>query len=417
MSRPHPILLAIARGESVETISDPDRLFDSAVEHRMTGLLWSTLRTRPDLGPSRWRQMVASHDLLQRRRHAASWRALEDLTDLARDLDLHIATVKGVTAEARWYGRMGERPSRDIDLVLHPADLCRAEELVQAIQPNHPLIGKIQTLVDERVLQSVELRFADRFAVDLHFDLLKLGMPSPDPDSIWTHMVPYRSPNGTELLVPDPELALLHFLIHLTKDRFRYLLGYVDVRRLIEAEVVDWDAFQALGRRQGLDRHLWLALRAVVTVVPLQQTPTPSVPMTPATLIWRILWRPNIRLRGEEGSVRFRHRQDWLALTTRGHAVRAARYWLRRRLLPPRELIAYRHPDSDRYWWNVTLGRLTAARRRRRASDMLPQHGSERQENVETPSVADWPLLLPPSNRACREPDWKLKETNPEGPE
>ncbi len=393
MSRPHPILLAIARGEPVETISDPDPLFNSAVEHRMTGLLWSTLRTRPDLGPSRWRQMVASHDLLQRRRHAASWRALEDLTDLARDLGLRIATVKGVTAEARWYGRMGERPSRDIDLVLHPADLHRAEELVQAIQPHHPLIGEIQTLVDERVLQSVGLRFAGRFAVDLHFDLLKLGIPSPDPDSVWAHMVPYRSPNDADLLVPDPALSLLHFLIHLTKDRFRELLGYVDVRLLLARETVDWNSVEELAGGEGLERHLWMALHAVDAVVPLHGVPDERTPWSPTALMWRLLWRPGIRLRGQEGVVRFRRRQDWIAVTSRGRSVEAVRYWLRRQLLPPRALVAYRHPHASGYWRHITFGRLTAARQRRRALVTPPRADFQDRRN----GPATKPASHPPS--------------------
>jgi hypothetical protein len=366
----------LARGGDLIQIADSDRLLESAVEHRMLGLLWSYLSQHSNLGEPQWRRTVAAHDLVNQRRNASHWDGLGLLADLARDLGVEVATPKGVAAEARWYDRMGERPCGDVDLFLAPGDLERVDEVVAAIEPGHPLIGHLRPLIDRRILQSVDLTLGEKHAVDLHFDLLKLGVPSRSPERVWAHMVPYRAPNRVRLLVPDPELSLVHFLLHMTKDRFRQLLGYVDVVRVIEREEIDWDEVVGLASDQGLEEHLRLALEAVGEVVPIPAAPALRPRGGITRTVWAIFWRPGVRLRGWEALVRFRHRQDWIALTARGRFPEALRFWVRRRLLPPRELLTYRHPGGGSYWWQVTFGRLGASLRRRRALGPLGRRGS-----------------------------------------
>ncbi len=361
MARPHPALITLARDGTLGPFQDEGELLASAIEHRMDGLLWSSLQDRGGIGSRSWRMRVASNDLVNRRRNEANWEGLRQAADTATSIGIELATVKGVSAEARWYDRPGDRPSGDVDLIVGPADIARVAELVRLMQPDHPLLSELGPLVKSRLLQSVELRDVNGIAIDLHFDLLKLGVPCREPEALWEHMAVYE--DEPAVLVPSGELALLHLLLHLTKDRFRTLLGYVDVQRIIQRTTIDWTLLDELARTQGLETHVGLALGAVDEVLPIEPGPMAGA-VSGARLAWRYLWRPEIRLRGNEGVTRFRHRQELLPFLAHGRRREALRFWIRRTALPPHVLI--RDATRGPYWWRVTGGRLGAAWRRRR---------------------------------------------------
>lgn len=363
MTRPTPELLRLARTGQLGDFADENALLASAVEHRMDGLLWSALGDDPDRGSGRWRREVAGGDLINRRRNEANWRGLRAATESASSIGIALGTVKGVTAEARWYDRLGDRPSGDLDLVMAPSDLPRAPELIELLQPGRALGLDLRPYVLSGVLQSIELRTSSGVAIDLHFDLLKLGLPSREPLLLWEHVVPYETEDGTRVLVPDAELALLQLLLHLTKDRFRTLLGFVDAQRIIEREDIDWNLFHLLAKSQGLDNEVAHALAVVDRVVPVGLELEPSR-LGVADLVWGFAWRPSIRLRGHDAVHRYRQRQELLPFLARGRKREALHYWLRRRALPPRDLLRLRGGGRGPYWWRITGGRLGSAVRR-----------------------------------------------------
>lgn len=372
MTRPSPALLQLARTGRLGEFTNSDELLASAIEHRMEGLLWSALRDDPDTGGEVWRRDVARNDLLNQRRNKSNWHGLRSAVDLASSIGVKLGTMKGVTAEARWYDRLGDRPSGDLDLVIAPSDLELAPQLIELLGPDQALGFDVQPYVMSGVLQSVELRSPRGVAIDLHFDLLKIGMPSREPLLLWEHMVPYESEFGTEVLVPGAELALLQLVLHLTKDRFRTLLGFVDAQRLIAHEDIDWKLFHALARSQGLENAVNSALNAVSDVVPIDVEPTPTEPGG-SGFVWRLLWRPSIRLRGHGAVHRFRHRQELLPFLARGRKREAFRYWIRRRAWPPVDLLRLRDDAAGGpYWWRITGGRFGSALRRRRGAGRHP---------------------------------------------
>jgi hypothetical protein len=365
--RPHPALVELAAGRPLPSIEDHDELARSALEHRMGGLLWSEVCAGAVEGPAAWRERIAGADLVTRARHERLWRTLVDVSGALAAEDVEVATFKGVAAERRWYARMGERPCTDVDLLVHPDHLDRLDKAVEIIQPGHPLRGRVGSLVAQGRLQSVELVTADGTNIDLHADAFKLWLPSRR-DVVWSRTVRVDVPRGGSVLALDAEASLVHFLVHLTKDRFRWLLGYADVARVAGTPGLDHDFVTWWVRADGLDVHYRSALDAVARTLHVDLAGASR--SGPRAMVWRAVWRPAIRLRGDEGLVRFRHRQLWVTLLARGRTRAKARF-LARKVVPVPELVAYRRPGAGPLVWRLTWGRGSDALRRWRAARRL----------------------------------------------
>jgi hypothetical protein len=165
--------------------------------------------------------------------------------------------------------------------------------------------------------------------------------------------------------------------VHINKDRFRRLLGFVDVARIYQREELDHAAMQRLVRAEGIETSISASWDVVVRTLGLD-APNEFFRAGPVrSLIWHIAWRPSVRLRATESTIRFRHRQWLIAVLGRGRAVEAVRCWVRMSL-PPADLLAYLHSEYANRWgaepvsttprsrlWALTIGRMQASVQRR----------------------------------------------------
>src|SRR5688572_18867969 len=107
MGRPHPLLIELA----AERIPDgarplnPKALLESAFEHGMHGLLWSSSADGPIHLPREQLQLLTARDLATQAHHERLWETLQDVQMRLERRGVRTAAVKGVTAEDRWYGR------------------------------------------------------------------------------------------------------------------------------------------------------------------------------------------------------------------------------------------------------------------------------------------------------------------------
>jgi hypothetical protein len=349
----------------------------SALEHKMAGLVWTQVaRGELDL-PAPWQDTLMQEDIRTWGRHQLLWDGLIKLTDRLQTMGIDVASVKGVTAESRWYSRSGERPCYDVDLLLAPDAIGRVGEIVRELTPDHPLRDSVQDLVDGGHLQSVDL-LVDGVHFDMHVDLLKLEIiPMRQRGLIWERLVPLGLPDGRTIQVVDPEVSFIHFLVHLNKDRFAYLLGFADIARICAKEHLDLAFIDRFLRGEGIESHVYLALDAVVSTLGISPIAHPAVGGW-RPIVWRRLWPPSFRLRGDIGRFSARHRQFWLALTARGRSLEALRGYLAR-VLPPPALVSYQtHKTRGPYLWRIVTGRLSKARRERESMTRLEETGSKR---------------------------------------
>lgn len=375
MAGPHPALFDIAAGRPLRAVHDLERLSASAVEHHMAGLLWSCVLRGEIDGPTAWKSDLARLDLQVEGRHRVLWQRIADVTGRLEAIGVQVAVLKGVPAEHRWYDRMGERPSVDVDLLVAPDSLGRADEIVAELQPAHPLRGSVQESFERGICQSIDLR-VDGVSVDLHLDLFKLGLPSHDPDRLWKRTVSIACDGGQVVRVLDAELSLVHLMVHMNRDSYRWLLGFSDVRRILERETIDWDEVRVLAVQEGIEVPVWAGLTAVAPVIDVAG---PAV--TPGgwrMRLWGVLWRPSVRLQGNLGFMRYRHRFRWLPLVTDARPRDVLRWqWAQLVLSAPvaNDVNAGRQGP---WWWRLVRGRLSREVKRRRTIAQL-RKAEERQ--------------------------------------
>jgi hypothetical protein len=337
MTAPHPALsrLASLSAGPVEDVGDEGAFLASVSEHRMTAVaLAAHEQGRLALSPS-GRTTLAMWQLAERRRHLGFWQALREVQSRLTPMGVEVAVLKGIATEARWYDELGQRAATDLDLLLSPAALDRAVEVARRLDPGRGCSDQIDWLVRRRLLQHVDLRLGST-QIDLHFDPFKIGIPTRQLDTVWDTTELLETPHGP-ILVLRPEIELVLLLLHLNKDRFAFLGPFLDVRRMLDRAGLDWGFLEGFVAAEGLAVPVWRSLAAVAVTLELDVGVPRISGLRPRT--WERLWGAGARLQGDEGRLRAPSVQPFLAAHARHRTADNLRE-LRRRLLPPRQLLA-----------------------------------------------------------------------------
>ena len=97
----------------------------------------------------------------------------------------------------------------------------RFEEITSTLSRAHPLQGSVGALVDAGFLQSIDIVASSGVFLDVHADILKLGLSTRQAEVVWSRTEEVWTPSGTRIRAMDAEVSLIIHLIHLNKDRFR----------------------------------------------------------------------------------------------------------------------------------------------------------------------------------------------------
>ena len=370
MVRPHPVLFDLAAGRTPRPVDprEADAVIESAIDHRMTGLLWSATRAGAIELPAEHERRLAARDAAVELHHRRLWAAMDAIQAQLGALGIGVAYFKGVVAEARWYDRPAERPCRDLDVLLEPGARTRIAEVLKALQPAHPYRELLPELVRDGTLQSVDLMIGG-LAVDVHLDLLKVEIPTRQAHLVWSRLTKVAGPEGRVVDAVDREVSLIHFLLHANKDRFSRLIGYADVARILGRSHgdLDWSFVDDFVAREGLRVPVYSALGAVTDGLGLP--PARGRPQGMRARIWQGLWPPGSRLQGTRGLMTRQHRQLVLPLLAEGRLLEGLRWLARRRVIPPGAALDMYYPDAKGpYLARVIAGRLRRAVERRRAA-------------------------------------------------
>jgi len=334
------LLLALAGGADVPLDAEATTdVVTSAIEHRMHGLLWELVETEELPVGREATDLLAPAVLAVRRRSRKLATTASDVSEELAEIGLEVAVFKGVAAEKRWYGRNGTRPAGDLDLWLAPHQIDRAGEAVTALHPGHPLEGQVSELASTGQIRSVDLVWKG-IPVDLHFDPFKFGVWYEDLDAVWAN----TEDLGEGYRAMGPAAELVNALIHLNKDRFSRLLGFVDVvRASAQPEVAE--AAWRLATQIGVSVPVACSAQVVGETLDVP-IPIPEPRDGWRTQMWSKLWPKETWLQGNAGYAQMRRRQDLIPFLCDGQLPEAIKY-LQHVWFPPRVLLDYFNPHVE----------------------------------------------------------------------
>lgn len=136
-----------------------------------------------------------------------------------------VIPLKGPRLAESYFGHMGARPSSDIDLLVHPEDLRRAEQCVEALH-----FRKDKQVHNHVVLAKATGPGQDPLAVELHWTLDKKNWSSLDDRRFWEEAAPIAGYSHVKELSPTHTLYFicLHGMRH-RMDSMKYVMDIVQI--------------------------------------------------------------------------------------------------------------------------------------------------------------------------------------------
>lgn len=232
---------------------DWERLWALAHLHEVIPLLSGTLPLGAgDAVPAEWLARAT------KRRHVtlgANARLGEVLVSTLQALTaagIDAMPVKGLVVAEQLYGDLGARPCADLDVLVRPADLPVAREVLRgegfaqrAVPRYKALVHQFHDPAWQRVQGPEHIR------LELHWALWADSARRMGTDGLWQ-----RAVDATLLDQPirilSPEDTLLHLSIHRTRSALR-LRWVVDVAELLRRHgtTLDWSAYEERAAQAG----------------------------------------------------------------------------------------------------------------------------------------------------------------------
>jgi hypothetical protein len=235
-----------------------------------------------------------------------------------RDASIRVMALKGPGLARTIYAEPALRPYDDIDLSVygadpeHVADVLDVAGFSEVPKPNRSASASRDFVAN-----------TTRTLVEIHGDLLELGLPPRCDAERWRRALPVPGLAGVEMLAPEDQVVNLS--LHAHKHGFNRLIWLKDIDLLVRSAGagLDWDLVDSVSRREELRSSVWLALdfaRAMLgTPVP------PSVlralgPAAATRALYRLAWPPsNVHsLRGHmrRRAVQFVSSESWRGMLT-----------------------------------------------------------------------------------------------------
>jgi len=250
--------------EAVTGIRTWKQAIDAAREHGVIPALQARLAVSPAHIPADALRLVKAE--FERNAFHCMTNA-EELLEVLQAFDqvgIPAIPFKGVVLAASAYGDLTARAAGDIDLLIHPNDLPKATQILEA--RNYELITAKLEDGSPRYVHQYEHHFereSDGMVLELRWRL-ELTQPryreNLGLDWVWSRQRTAKL-LGAEVPDLDPVSNLLVLCMHGSKHAWSRLIWICDVARLLEREPeLDWNLAQREARRVGLWRCLALGV-------------------------------------------------------------------------------------------------------------------------------------------------------------
>jgi Uncharacterised nucleotidyltransferase len=271
------------------------KLVELAQAHAVAALFCRAVRERPDIP-------IEVHNDLQRCVFEAACfdltltAELAELLELFRGHEIQVVSLKGPVLASTLYGTAALRSSSDLDLLVHPDDLLRANQLLK--DKGYQLESVLPWPTDSAYFRrrDSEISFSRKIAcqtdtlrIDLHWRLLPWYFPRSFGDrELWQNLsqVPVGGAFASTL---QAENQLLFLCAHGTKHLWGRLGWICDIARLVQIErSLDWTRVFDQARRTDTSRMVVLGLVLASELLGVD-LPSPAVGYTGMDWTYRAL--------------------------------------------------------------------------------------------------------------------------------
>jgi hypothetical protein len=243
------------------------RLVELAQRNAVAALFCRTVRERPDI------PIEVLNDLQRGVFKAACFdltlsAELAELLELFRGHEIQVVSLKGPVLASTLYGTAALRSSSDLDLLVHPDDLLRANQLLKdrgyqlESVLSWPTCGAYFQRRDSQISFSRKTaRQTDTLWIDLHWRLLPGYFPrSFDDRELWQNLRQVPLAGAMAWALPNENL-LLFLCAHGTKHLWGRLGWICDIARLVQLEpLLDWTRVFDQTRQTDTSRMVVLGL-------------------------------------------------------------------------------------------------------------------------------------------------------------
>lgn len=312
--RDQALLAAVGAGP------DWEHMLLIAAAHGVAPLLAATVRTAPWAGevPPFARKRLHLHAAASAIANATAFAALAKLLDALQERTIRPIVLKGPALALTLYAAPSLRPFSDFDLLCHTEQLDGAGETLRTLGYSR----REAAPTEQQDFHHVYFSHDGSPLVELHNDLLQLGLPTRCLDTLWCAPETFDV-GGTEARMLAPHHQILHLCVHLHTHGYGRLIWFKDLDLLIRNRQadIDWREVYALARAEGTElsvRHALAHLRTLLdTPLPAEALPGPCGNRV-GELAHAILWprRQVLALESKQRlrSVRFNPRQGALGV-------------------------------------------------------------------------------------------------------
>ncbi|MBY0525331.1 MAG: nucleotidyltransferase family protein [Gemmataceae bacterium] len=239
-------------------VSDWDSLLDHAEQERVIGILAHCVM-HVDSVPENVEARIRERHVAERLWQAHVLETLDVVVEVLGDHQVPTVQLKGPILSERLYADPLVRPSCDLDLLVHAADLPRTVESLESLGYRRGSDAEVG--YDLRHHHHVSLYHPCRPPVEVHFRAFAgFGTVVPAED-LMARAVPYSSSRGTTYLVLSREDEALYLCLHAAGHAFSQLVWLHDIQTFCAQNPdTDWEAVFARARQCQVSVALAFAL-------------------------------------------------------------------------------------------------------------------------------------------------------------
>lgn len=294
------IALLEGRAVAVETFREADwrRIIELAQMQRVAPLFYARLKARGITMPPQAAERLRKIHLACAKRNLSVFQDLGDILRAFQAANIPVIPLKGACLAETVYGNIALRPMGDLDVLVEPANLAKALDVLRALGyvAAHPF--EIET---ERMLRHHMPRLfkRDGLSLELHWTIVDPPCTNrfhkDDLDQVWARATPVKIAGVQVQMLSSMDL-LWHLCLHASvQHRFdgTNLRNYWDIALVIQkyGEAIDWTQFTACVRQWGISNGVRLALQLTEewtdAVVPSQVLAAlETAPLDAETMDW-----------------------------------------------------------------------------------------------------------------------------------